>query len=530
MSLSVDDAPAGWLQAVSALICISLSVRAALYVRDWLTRGRSASLPPGPPGWPIIGNALDFPKHDRGRGFKELSAKYGDLARLKVFGQHTIVLGSYEVACELLDKRSAIYSDRPDMVMGKLTSFAEWSLIVLRYGPQWRAHRRVFHQELLPNSIVRYQPLQRRVAHQLLHDLLESPQLFTKHVERAFAGTALSVAYGLEIPKGDETYLHEIREMLETATAFTVPGKYLVEALPALQYLPQWFPGATFKREAAVASMRIRAILRQLLHAGIENLTHGIPRDSILASMLRNSRQASEEADAEEQEMCAGIAATVYNAGADTTEATIQAFILAMALYPEVQKKAQAELDNVIGSQRLPDFCDRSTLPYVNALVKELARWHVVAPTGVPHAAVRDDVYNGFLIPKGSLVIPNLWAYSRDPSVYPDPERFNPDRFLKDGKLNPEVRDPYSFIFGFGRRICPGRHLADASLFIVCASILQVFTVSPPVDAHGNPLPLEAKFTKHLVSSSPVKFKCEIRARSPEAEALIGLAAVDADA
>ena len=84
-----------------------------------------------------------------------------------------------------------------------------------------------------------------------------------------------------------------------------------------------------------------------------------------------------------------------------------------MALYPEVQKKAQAELDNVIGSQRLPDFSDRSTLPYVNALVKELARWHVVAPTGVPHAAVRDDVYNGFLIPKGSLVIPNLWYVCR---------------------------------------------------------------------------------------------------------------------
>ena len=77
MSLSVDDAPAGWLQAVAALLCVSLSVRAALYVRDWLTRGRSAPLPPGPRGWPIIGNALDFPKHDRGRGFKELSAKYG---------------------------------------------------------------------------------------------------------------------------------------------------------------------------------------------------------------------------------------------------------------------------------------------------------------------------------------------------------------------------------------------------------------------------------------------------------------------
>ena len=83
-----------------------------------------------------------------------------------------------------------------------------------------------------------------------------------------------------------------------------------------------------------------------------------------------------------------------------------------MALNPEVQKKAQAELDSVIGSSRLPEFSDRDSLPYLNALIKELMRWHVVAPTAVPHAAIQDDVYNGYLIPKGSLILANLWYVS----------------------------------------------------------------------------------------------------------------------
>lgn len=95
--------------------------------------------------------------------------------------------------------------------------------------------------------------------------------------------------------------------------------------------------------------------------------------------------------------------------GVKQTEASIQAFFLAMALHPDVQKKAQAELDEVIGSGRLPDFSDRQSLPYVNALIMELVRWHIVTPTGLPHTTTQDDEYNGYFIPKGSVIVPNVW-------------------------------------------------------------------------------------------------------------------------
>ena len=88
------------------------------------------------------------------------------------------------------------------------------------------------------------------------------------------------------------------------------------------------------------------------------------------------------------------------------------AFFLAMALYPEAQKKAQVELDAVVGSERFPDFSDRSSLPYVNALVKELFRWHPATPIGAPHRVVEDDEYNGCVIPGGATVFVNIWWVS----------------------------------------------------------------------------------------------------------------------
>ena len=159
-----------------------------------------------------------------------------------------------------------------------------------------------------------------------------------------------------------------------------------------------------------------------------------------------------------------------------------------MALYPEVQKKAQAEIDNVVGPNRLPDFHDRPSLPYINALVKESSRWNLVLPLGkpfasetpslhltsyegLPHLSTIDDEYNGFYIPKGTLVFGNAWSVRpfisnpifcfeiflnrsilHDRKAFNNPLEFQPERYLKDGKLNPDVRDPECAAFGFGRR------------------------------------------------------------------------------
>lgn len=148
----------------------------------------------------------------------------------------------------------------------------------------------------------------------------------------------------------------------------------------------------------------------------------------------------------------------------------MEGLFLALSHHPEVQKKAQAELDTVVGPHRLPEFSDRDSLVYINAIVKEALRWHNVLPLGVGHRTVKDDEFHGYFIPAGTTVIGGVWyvpfrqqdplshitatnrGCAHDPAIYADPDTFNPDRFIKDGQLDPNVLDPASLVFGWGRR------------------------------------------------------------------------------
>ena len=143
-------------------------------------------------------------------------------------------------------------------------------------------------------------------------------------------------------------------------------------------------------------------------------------------------------------------------------------FLLAMTMYPEVQKKCQAELDSVVGNDRLPTFADRDSLPYLATMLKEVIRWGPTTPLGAPHCVEQDDVHNGYFIPKGSIIMPNIWYapflfslhrrahtnnrhFLHDPEVYKSPMTFNPDRLIaQPGK--PAEPDPFDVAFGYGRR------------------------------------------------------------------------------
>ncbi|KAG8913796.1 hypothetical protein FRC01_004377 [Tulasnella sp. 417] len=136
-----------------------------------------------------------------------------------------------------------------------------------------------------------------------------------------------------------------------------------------------------------------------------------------------------------------------------------------------VQEKAQAEIDRVVGSGRLPTFEDQPDLPFLNAVILETLRWNPVASFGVPHVSRHDDVYEGYFIPKGTSVMANLWGFSRNSKYYTNPSIFDPGRYLK----QPPELDPREFVFGFGGRICPGKDLAFQDIWILAASVLWAF-------------------------------------------------------
>ncbi|KAH6885032.1 cytochrome P450 [Coprinopsis sp. MPI-PUGE-AT-0042] len=196
-------------------------------------------------------------------------------------------------------------------------------------------------------------------------------------------------------------------------------------------------------------------------------------------------------------------------------------------MYPEVQRKAQACIDAELGDEagsRLPTWGDLERLPYISAIVKEVGRWHSVLPITVPHVSTDDDIYQGSHIPAGTAILANTWAVMHDPATFDDPFEFKPERYLtNDGKINPNLLGPEDGAFGYGRRICPGRHLSNESLSIMAATLLSCFDILPALDEAGRPKPLELKVTSSMVSV-PVDYEVVLKPRTlKHAELIHGL-------
>ncbi|KAF7317193.1 Cytochrome P450 [Mycena chlorophos] len=250
---------------------------------------------------------------------------------------------------------------------------------------------------------------------------------------------------------------------------------------------------------------------------------------------------------AEELDMLREVASVAYAAASDTvspstllviklylpnvppqTVSSLMTFFLAMALHPTVQHKAQAEIDELLLNQdtALPTFEHKSLLPYIDAISREVLRWRPVVPMGVPHAAIVDDIYEGYFIPKGIPIIPNIWAMTRDESVFgPNPDSFNPERFLKDGSL--VDANHTSLAFGFGPRACPGRFFAEDTMWLTMASVLALFDIGKPTITNPDGVQVPADLDPEYTDGSlmrvphPLPFNCSITPRSAAAEELL---------
>ncbi|KAI0769932.1 cytochrome P450 [Fomes fomentarius] len=499
-----------------ALLLVICLIAARL---NWRARTKGRPLPPGPTPFPLVGNLLDMPKATPWAGYRDLCARYGDILFFRTLGQPMLVLGSYKVVFELLEKRSVNYSDRPQTPMFNLIGW-EFDFGFMPYGQNWRRHRRLFWQQFHPGVVFKYHAVQEEVSLQFLSKLLINPERFEEHIRHSFAASILKVVYGIDIAEQGDPLLEVIDAAMEGVAEGLTPGAFLVEYLPFLRHVPAWVPGASFQTKLK----RWRDSSHEMVDLPFAQAKVAInsenPPSSVVNTILGTLGHMETGLGSDEELVAKNVAAIAYAGGADTTISTFQTFFLAMSLHPDVREKAQAEIHRVVGPDRLPDHSDRSQLPYIDAIIKECLRWQNAVPLCIPHAVVEDDEYEGYFIPAGTVVFPNVWAILHDPEAYPEPERFRPERFLKNGELNPDVRDPATVAFGFGRRICPGRYFAEAALFVNMARVLQVFDISPPLDARGDVIRIEPKM-KDGILSYPEDCRCTIKARSAQAENLI---------
>lgn len=193
----------------------------------------------------------------------------------------------------------------------------------------------------------------------------------------------------------------------------------------------------------------------------------------------------------------ANLTGNFIGAGVDTTASSMLTFVLAATLNRDVQEKAHEELDRIVGRDRSPAWSDEPQLPYIRAIVQEVLRWRPVFPLGGPqHCPIQDDEYKGYLIPKGTAIMGNLYAINRNPREYPEPEQFRPERFIDELERPFPVKRGMS-VFGWGRRVCSGEPLALQSLFFTIASLLWAFNIEPGLDENVSHSIQERNATDH---------------------------------
>ncbi|OQE44817.1 hypothetical protein PENCOP_c002G06270 [Penicillium coprophilum] len=433
-------------------------------------------------------------------------------------GQTLVLLNKSEVAYDLMERRSAIHSSRPQAVFS--ADLVNWKRIVSVNGDAnvVRTHRKYITSLLgSKNAILNMHHQLDLGARHFLSQTLRQPDFLIENIRRVTGAKMLDMVYGYKVGPSGPDSLVDMAELSGIQFSSAVePGAWVVDSMPMLKYLPAWFPGAGFQQTAR----EWRDALTNLAEKPYAFVLHQRSKGKDVDSYVSRHLDALDSPIAPDQEsVIKWTAAVIYGAGADTTVSVLSTFFLVMAQFPDVQRHAQAELDLVVGS-RLPTMNDRPNLPYADALMKEVMRWHPVAPLGVPHMSTEEDEYCGYRIPKGAVLVPNIWSFAHDPEIYKDPMSFNPGRFLQDESGTSPEWDPQKLIFGFGRRICPGRFLADASVFLTIAKSLAVFDISKRLGEDGKEMDLPTGFQPGIISH-PSPFRVQIRPRSEHARVLI---------
>ncbi|KKY27248.1 putative cytochrome p450 [Phaeomoniella chlamydospora] len=327
-------------------------------------------------------------------------------------------------------------------------------------------------------------------------------------------------------------------KFMHYSASLNVPGAHLVESFPVLKYIPDAL--APWKRriklkgqeEAAVNMQLVRDVEQDMAEAQASGKS--IPQ-SLTSRLLEARKKDSVSFSILSDRNFSFIPASLFGAGSDTTASTLCSAFLALATHDQTLHAAHAELDSIIGADRMPTFEDESSLPYLRAFCKEVLRWRPVAVLGgTPHATSESDVYNGHHIPSGTTVLTNSWAVNLNEEYYPNPHHFNPLRFLdvdpsslpylparylsstpmERGKPHPSKLGHSSF--GWGRRICPGADLASNTLFIALARLLWTFDIKPVKGMQYDIFDYTNGF-----NIRPRPFKCDIRIRSPKHEEVL---------
>lgn len=504
LPFSLDSVSASHAWAAGAVVAGLATWYIASSTNSAKARRAGAVLAPGPKRALLVGNLFNFPKGRWYETFTQWAEEYGDIIYVDLGGLPMVILNSLDAINDLAEKKMNIHSNRPhtNMVFD-IMGFSYW-LPFMQPNKDFAEQRRLFQRAIGPRAVQEYDFVLSQGCSELLRQFDgfsgEPLGLITKTV-----GDVLT-----RISYGEHFFMHHGQECIQKNVeglqllSWVAVSFWFVDVVGALRYVPAWLPGAKFKRVGNQGKQYADNMRYWAFDKVKAAMAEGITDDSIVSKYLH-------EGSISEDNLRDAVSA-IYGGGVDTTTSTLTHFLFSVTLYPSWQVRIQEEMDQVLGRGHLPTFDDLPKLSILNAVFKESLRWIPVAPLGLAHMSSSEDVWNGFYIPKGSFIHCNIGYVLRDPQIWgKDSQEFNPNRFLPEH--NPsmyDLPDIWSVPFGFGRRVCPGKHLGQRTVLLYAAAILSSYELLPFEGEHLTPNePFEDAVIRRVAH-----FRCTFRPRA----------------
>ncbi|XP_045142994.1 cytochrome P450 1B1 [Echinops telfairi] len=480
-SLSAEDPPSPTpLSTQQTTLLLFVAVLGAVHAGLWLLRQRRRqplSAPPGPFPWPLIGNVAAVGQAPH-LSFSRLARRYGDVFKIHLGSCPIVVLNGERAIHQALVQQGAAFADRPSFPSfrvvsgGRSTAFGKYSASLVS-TPRSAAH--TMYKAHGPRKPGGRQILQG-------HLLAEVRELVALMVRGCAGGgfidprplTLVTVANVMSAVCFGCRYSHddaEFQGLLSQNEEFgrTVGAGSLVDVLPWLQRFPN--PVRTAFRQFEQLNRNFLHFILDKFLQHQETLRPGTgPRDMMDAFILLAGKEAtkdSEDGGARlDLEDVPAVITDIFGASQDTLSTALQWLLILFTRYPEVQARVQAELDQVVGRDRLPCMDDQPNLPYIMAFMYEAMRFSSFVPVTIPHATTTDASVLGYHIPKDTVVFVNQWSVNHDPVKWPNPEDFNPARFLdQDGRMDKNLASNV-MLFSLGKRRCLGEELSKVQMFL----------------------------------------------------------------
>ncbi|XP_073303375.1 nicotine N-demethylase CYP82E3-like [Primulina huaijiensis] len=456
------------------------------------------SAPQPPHAWPILGHLHLLGGDDHTCfTFSKLADKYGPVFSLRLGLQHAVVISSRGAVMEAFTIRDKSFSNRPRNSPGEHLVY-EYSAFGFANGLFWRDMRKLVSSEVLSTrSIEKMKNLRVSEIDLSIKELYfqavknQNPEPKTVNLSQWTEQMTLNIIvktlagkrYGTDPDGSVPEEVRIFRRLISDITNLT--GQFVLSDVIRFPFL-KWVDPKGYIKSMKRVSEELDGILESWIDEHLRRRSSGEVKDEpdFIDVMLSNIDDRLEKIHGKTKMTV--IKATIVNVilgGFDTTSVFLTWALSLLVQHKEAMHLAQKEIDSKIGKQRWVQESDLKNLVYLQAVVKESLRLYPPLPLSVPHEAVEDSELCGYFVPKGALLFVNLWKLHRDPQFWPEPEEFQPERFLSGQAQMDVLGQHFEYTpFGSGRRICPGitfvAHVGNLTL----ARLLQGFDFVTPGD------------------------------------------------